>query len=136
MRIIIGFCIFCLVLFIYLHVQFHLKTGEDLEMYEVDQPSKDKLEEICDLRQPVLFDFECEKIIDTSNRNYISNNYHAFEVKIRNIKENDANAELYVPLPIHSAMKLREEVNVRTMIRWSWDQYDFETIKKSIKILD
>ena len=60
MRIIIGFCIFCLVLFMYLHVQFHLKTGEDLEMYEVDQPSKDKLEEICDLRQPVLFDFDCQ----------------------------------------------------------------------------
>ena len=60
---IIGLCIFCLVLFFYLHIQFHLKTGEDLEMYEIDQPSKDRLEEICDLRQPVLFDFECEKII-------------------------------------------------------------------------
>ena len=46
MEIIIGFFIFCLVLFIYLHVQFHLKTSEDLEMYEVDQPSKDKLEEM------------------------------------------------------------------------------------------
>ena len=57
MEIIIGFFIFCLVLFIYLHIQFHLKTSEDLEMYEVEQPSKDKLEEICDLRQPVLFDF-------------------------------------------------------------------------------
>ena len=60
MRIFIGFFIFCLVLFIYLHIQFHLKTGEDLEMYEIEQPSKDKLEEICDLRQPVLFDFDCQ----------------------------------------------------------------------------
>ena len=40
MEIIIGFFIFCLVLFIYLHVQFHLKTGEDLEMYEMDEPKK------------------------------------------------------------------------------------------------
>ena len=109
MRIIIGFFIFCLVLFIYLHVQFHLKTGEDLELYEVDQPSKDKLEEICDLRQPVLFDFDCQKIIDTSNRTYIANNYHAFEIKIRNVTENDAEAELYVPLPIHAAVKLFDE---------------------------
>lgn len=109
MRIIIGFCIFCLVLFLYLHIQFHLKTGEDLEMYEVEQPSKDKLEQICDLRQPVLFDFDCEKIIQTSNRNYIANNYHAFEVKIRNINENDTSSELYVPLPIHSAIKLFDE---------------------------
>jgi hypothetical protein len=109
MRIIIGFCIFCLVLFLYLHIQFHLKTGEDLEMYEVDQPSKDKLEQICDLRQPVLFDFDCEKIIQTSNRNYLANNYHAFEIKIRNVNENDSSSELYVPLPIHSAVKLFDE---------------------------
>ena len=106
---IIGFFIFCLVLFIYLHIQFHLKTSEDLEMYEVDQPSKDRLEEICDIRQPVLFDFDCEKIMESSNKTYIANNYHAFEVKIRNIKENDPNAELYIPLPIHAAIKLFEE---------------------------
>ena len=109
MKIIIGICIFCLVLFLYLHIQFHLKTGEDLEMYEVEQPSKEKLEEICDLRQPVLFDFECQKILDTSNRHYISNNYYAFEVKIRNTKENDKNVELYIPLPLHSAIKLFSE---------------------------
>ena len=77
MKIIIGFFIFCLVLFIYLHVQFHLKTSQDLEMYEVDQPSKDKLEEICDIRQPVLFDFECQKITDLSNKTYVANNYPA-----------------------------------------------------------
>lgn len=106
---IIGFFIFCLVLFIYLHIQFHLKTSEDLEMYEVDQPSKDRLEEICDIRQPVLFDFDCEKIMESSNKTYIANNYHAFEVKIRNIKETDPNVELYIPLPIHAAVKLFEE---------------------------
>lgn len=109
MEIIIGFFIFCLVLFIYLHIQFHLKTSEDLEMYEIDQPSKDKLEEVCDLRQPVLFDFDCDKIMETSNKTYVANNYHAFEVKIRNVKEEDSNAELYMPLPIHSAIKLFDE---------------------------
>jgi len=109
MQIIIGFFIFCLVLFIYLHIQFHLKTSEDLEMYEVEQPSKDKLEEICDIRQPVLFDFDCQKIIESSNRTYISNNYNAFEVKIRNAKEEDPNVELYMPLPIHAAIKLFDE---------------------------
>jgi hypothetical protein len=109
MKLVIGFFIFCLVLFIYLHIQFHLKTSEDLEMYEIDQPSKEKLEEICDIRQPVLFDFECQKIIDTSNKTYISNNYNAFEIKIRNIKDVDLNAELYVPLPLHASVKLFDE---------------------------
>ena len=108
-KIIIGFFIFCLVLFIYLHIQFHLKTSNDLEMYEIDQASKDKLEEICDIRQPVLFDFDNSKIMDTSNKTYINNNYQAFEVKIRNTKESDANEEIYVPLPLHAAVKLFDE---------------------------
>ena len=55
MKGLIALLIFCLVLFIYLHVYFHLKTSNDLEVYEIEQPSKDKLEEICDLRQPVIF---------------------------------------------------------------------------------
>jgi hypothetical protein len=109
MEILIGFFIFCLVLFIYLHVQFHLKTGEDLEMYEIDEPSKGKLEEICDIRQPVLFDFDNQKIMDTSNKTYISNNYYAFETKIRNIKDTDSNTELYMPLPLHATIKLFNE---------------------------
>ena len=105
-KIIIGLFIFCLVLFIYLHIQFHLKTGEDLEMYEIDEPSKEKLEEICDLRQPVLFNFDNEKIIESSNKSFLVNNYSAFEIKIRNSKEEDTNAELFVPLPLHAANKL------------------------------
>ncbi len=109
MEIIIGFFIFCLVLFIYLHIQFHLKTSEDLEMYEIEQPSKDKLEEICDVRQPLLFDFDCQKIMESSNKTYVASNYPAFEVKIRNVSETDANAELYIPLPMHAAVKLFEE---------------------------
>lgn len=109
MKIILGFFIFCLVLFVYLHIQFHLKTSEDLEIYEIDQPSKDKLEEICDMRQPVLFDFECDKIMETTNKNHISQNYPAFEIKIRTPKDTDSNNELYIPLPLHSAVKLFDE---------------------------
>ena len=137
MKLIISLFIFCLVLFIYLHIQFHLKTSEDLEMYEVDQPSKDKLEEICDLRQPVLFDFDCEKILLSSNKTYISNNYHAFEVKIRNIKENDPNIELYIPLPIHSAIKLFSEDKDSTYISENNKDFLEETgVIKNLKYND
>jgi hypothetical protein len=106
MKIIFGLFIFCLVLFLYLHILFHLKTSNDLEMYEVDECSKEKLEEICDLRQPALFDFNNKQIMETTNKNYILNHYHAFEVKIRNSKDDDPNSELYIPLPLHAAVKL------------------------------
>jgi hypothetical protein len=112
-KIIIGVLIFCLVLFIYLHIQFHLKTSDDIELYEVDNPSKIRLEEICDLRQPVLFDFDdSNKIIATTNKSQLLSSYPSFDVKIRNISEpttDNQNADLYVPLPLNTAVKLFEE---------------------------
>ena len=46
MNIIIVVLVFCIVLFFYLHIYFHLKTSDDLEVYEIDLPSKDLLEEV------------------------------------------------------------------------------------------
>lgn len=108
MKIIIGFCIFCLVLFVYLHVQFHLKTSEDLELYEVDAPSKDTLEELCDLRQPVLFDFDAGNVAEASSLFYLAHHYPAFELKIRNVSDLEPDD---VPLPSHAVVKLFNEDN-------------------------
>ena len=109
MKILFGFFIFCIVLFIYLHIQFHLKTSNDLEVYEIDDASKDKLEELCDVRQPVIFDFDCDKIIQTTNKNFLIENYQAFEVKVRNINDVDYNSEIYMPLALHASVKLFNE---------------------------
>jgi len=109
MKAVFGFFIFCLVLFLYLHIQFHLKTSDDLEMYEIDFASKDKFEEVCNLRQPVLFDFENQKIVQTANVDYLASNYNAFEIKIRNSKDQDYSSEIYMPLPFHTAVKLFDD---------------------------
>jgi len=108
LNIIIGLFIFCIVLFFYLHIQFHLKTSDDLEIYEIEQASKDKMEEICDLRQPVLFDCDEDgsKIIQTTNKDFLLENYHIFEVKIRDSLDTDTDSELYVPLLLRVANKL------------------------------
>ena len=123
MKIIIAFFIFCLVLFFYLHVQFHLKTSNDLEVFEIEQASKDKLEEICDLRQPVIFDFENDRIIQSTNKKYILDNYHAFEVKVRNTNDTDYESEIFMPLPLHSAVKLFDED--KKTAYYSENNYDF-----------
>ena len=109
LKLFVAFFIFCIILFIYLHVQFHMKTSDDLEVYEIEQASKDKLEEICDLRQPIIFDLENNNILKTSSKNYILENYHAFEIKIRNSKDSDYSSEIYMPLPLHSSAKLFNE---------------------------
>ena len=138
MEIIIGFFIFCLVLFIYLHIQFHLKTGEDLEMYEVDEPSKEKLEEICDIRQPVLFDFDNKKIIENTNKTYIAANYYAFETKVRNVKDDtDSNSELYMPLPLHATIKLFNEDKTSSYLSENNSEFLEETgLVKSMRYND
>jgi hypothetical protein len=112
MKIIIGFLIFCIILFIYLHIQFHIKKSNDLEIYEIEEVSKDKFEEICDLRQPVVFDFDNQKIIDTTNKTFVKDKYDAFEIKIRNTKDTDLNGDLYISLPLHASEKLFEEDKV------------------------
>ena len=136
LEIITGFFIFCIILFLYLHIQFHLKTSDDLEIYEIEQASKDRMEEICDLRQPVLFDCDedINKIIQTTNKSVLLDNYPVFEVKIRDTVEPKASAyteELYVPLPMHIACKLFAEDN--TAKYFSENNQDFLTETGVIK---
>lgn len=113
LKIIIAIFIFCLTLFLYLHIQFHLKTSDDLEIYEIDQASKDKIEEICDLRQPVLLELPTEedtyKIINTTNKQFLLDNYPVFEIKIRNKNDVTSESDVCVPLPLHVASKLFNE---------------------------
>jgi hypothetical protein len=111
LKIITAFFVFSLILFLYLHIQFHLKTSNNLEIYEIDQASKDKMEEICDLRQPVLFDSDEDgvKIINTTNKNTLLENYPVFELKIRDNKTDNSEAQISVPLQFHMANKLFEQ---------------------------
>ena len=98
--------IFCIVLFIYLHINFHLRTSDDLEVYEIDQPSKDKLEEICDIRQPVIFDYNVDGLMNNCNLNTVEQSYGAFDIKVRNVKEYDDINELYLPLTMGTAIEI------------------------------
>jgi hypothetical protein len=96
MKTLFSLLIFCIVLFIYIHVTFHLKVSDDLEVYEIDQPSKDKLEEICDLRQPVIFDYNVGTLLEECNIDSIEKDFGAFDIKVRNVKEYDDISELYL----------------------------------------
>ena len=98
MKYLIGILIFCLVLFFYLHIYFHLKTSNDLEVYTIERPSKEKLEEICDLRQPVTFKYINDELCSTLTLEKINANYSAFDLKIRGNEDDSDKTELYLPL--------------------------------------
>ncbi len=101
----VGIFIFCVVLFLYLHIIYHLKTSDDLEIYTVESPSKDKLEEICNLRQPVIFEMYNAQLIDNCSLTSLDDKYGAFEISIRDI-ENQKDEQPYVPLLMKEALEL------------------------------
>ncbi len=86
--LIVSILIFCIVLFIYLHINFHLKQSNDLEVYEIDQPSKQRLEEVCDIRQPTTFEYYNEQLHAQLSYQAIHNMYRAFDIHIRDVSKN------------------------------------------------
>ena len=110
MDIILIPLIFCIALFLYLHICFHNKTSNDLEIYEVEKISKDKLEEVCDLRQPVIFDFNNDDINNLFNKTTIQNTYGAFDIKLRDTKkEINENELLYLNINFNKLIDITEK---------------------------
>lgn len=106
METVLGMCVFFITLFVYLHVYNHIKTSDDLEIFEISHPIKAKLEEICDLRQPTLFHLDDADFLSDLDIDTISKHYRSFDVKIRNIKKTSSNEEIYIPLSYHIAREL------------------------------
>ena len=108
----IAIFIFCVCLFLYLHIQYHLKTSNDLEVYTIERPSKEKLEEICDIRQPVIFDFNNTRLLESCNLGSLDDNYGAFDIQVRDITNKDDNTELYLPFLLKETINIfREDKN-------------------------
>lgn len=111
MSSIVNIILFVIVLILYLHIVQQLKTSEDLEIYEMDYTTNAHLQEVCDVKQPVMFEYNSvspdlyseitvEKL-DTCG---------IYEVKVKDIKdyylETVSNSPDYVVLPLQSANKL------------------------------
>ncbi|MAU37717.1 MAG: hypothetical protein CMD14_10190 [Flavobacteriales bacterium] len=99
MKNILIVLIFTTVLFFYLHIIYHLKKSNDLEIYEIITPSKNELEEICNYRQPVIFDYKNDSY-NNINLDLIESNYSSFDLNVRNSKSNTSEEELYIPYKI------------------------------------
>ena len=133
--LIVSILIFCIVLFIYLHIHFHLKQSNDLEVYEIDQPSKQRLEEVCDIRQPTTFEYYNEQLLTQLSYQAMHNMYRAFDIHIRDVsktppsssssstkndndakKENENDYVLYIPVPLKIAHEVLKNDTERKYI--------------------
>ncbi len=106
MKTFLSIFILCGVLFLYLHIHHQLNISNDLEVYTIEEPSKDKLEEICDLRQPIIFDFYNERIMESCNMEKLNELYGAFDIKLRDTSYKDENSELYLPFVMNEAKNI------------------------------
>lgn len=120
-------------------MHFHLKTSNDLEVYTIENVSKDRLEEICNLKQPVLFDYGNENLLELANITKMEELYGAFDVKIRNIekKEKDKESEVYLPILLSEVVKLfQNKINNKIIIENNADFLEETGLLKTFRYND
>lgn len=100
MYIVINLLIFVITLFLYIHIYSHIKTSNYLEIYEIDNVSKEKFEELCNLKQPLLVNNF--NILENLNYDLFKTTYGNFDIKV--IKKNDS--DVYLPIKLSSAYEL------------------------------
>lgn len=97
----------CFVVVIYIHIFFQLKTSDDLEIYEIQMPSKQKLEEVCNFKQPVVFNYTEDTLMNCNVSSL--QEYLAFDVYVWD------DQYVKVPLPLEKAMELFKTKKYATM---------------------
>jgi len=103
--------LFVLVLFLYIHIIHQYKRSEDLEIYEADYSSNTQLQEICDIKQPVLFNYKSinpEFYGDVTYDNLSGASYANYDIRVKESAdywETDDTVD-FVVLPFSSGINL------------------------------
>ena len=109
--------LFLLILFFYIHIVHQYKRSEDLEIYELDYSSNKHLQEVCDVKQPILFEYKpvVPKFYETlTYDDLLADEYANFDIKVKESadywKENDTSVD-YIILPYSSGSNLMKSDN-------------------------
>jgi len=104
MEILINLLVLSITLFLYIHIYSQIKTSNYLEVYEIENISKDKFEELCDLKQPLLINNIGLMEFDIP---YIQSNYGSFGLKICN----KDSCHIFLPMKFSTAIELFDKDN-------------------------
>ena len=80
MLLIINLLILCVVLYLYIHIYNHNKTSNYLELYEMENLSKEKLEDIINFKQPLLLNNYV--LVKNINMKVLLSEYSIFNLNI------------------------------------------------------
>jgi hypothetical protein len=112
-----AIAIFIVIFLIYLHWVEQYKTGEDLEIYEIDYSNIDHLQEVCKSKQPIIFEFSSiiSKLhfLNTITLDDLADKYGKMDIFIKDtddyfattITESERNIDS-IPLTLDSSLKL------------------------------
>jgi mannose-6-phosphate isomerase-like protein (cupin superfamily) len=110
MNVLVSFFIFLIILFFYIHIIHQLKTSQDLEIYEMDYNSNAQLQEICEVKQPVLFEFKSiyPEFFEEISRDAVFSEYGSYDIKVKDTNDyyGPENSADYVLLSLQSSQKL------------------------------
>ena len=104
----LNFLLFIIVLVIYIHIINQLKTSEDLEVYEMDYTTNQYLQEVCNIKQPVLFNYDSinPDFYEKINADIFTNN-DKYDIKVKDIRDYYKDDSIdYIVLPASSAINL------------------------------
>jgi len=112
--------IFIVILFLYIYIVNQYKKSEDLDIYEMDFSNNTHLQEVCDIRQPIIFEFQSihPKLFSELEPSKISK-FHSYDVRVKDAHDyyNNNRAEHTqvdsVNLSFNSTVKLFENDNAR-----------------------
>jgi len=138
MNILVTFVIFITVLLLYIYITSQFKKSEDLDIYEADYISNKNLQEICDVRQPVVFHlapfdlsmFDSNSILSTSG---------PLDIKIKDLNDyytSDSSIDS-VTLSLATAQKLMANDESAHFLSENNDDFLEESgLKKRIQLFD
>ena len=118
--------IFLIILMIYLHIFYHLKKSNELEIYEITFTTKENLDNICKLRQPVVFNYDLNLV--ECERKYLIDTFPDKEINLKNIISNDS-----VPLKLSESIQLIDNDTKGSYYSEKNKQFLDETIIDKIK---
>jgi len=83
------FLIFMIILFLYIHINDQYKKSEDLEIYEMDYVSNAGLQNICNVKQPTIFELQSIvpdifSVINSEKREHFEKNENV-DIKVKDV---------------------------------------------------
>jgi hypothetical protein len=98
--------IFIVILFLYLHITDQYKKGENMEVYEMDYIDNPQLQDVCNIKQPIVFDAPSPNEFFEKMRNTLSVHYGSYEVRVKDLEDYQKETVDSIVLPLESTQNL------------------------------